>query len=86
MHVPWFLRPRRLIQAVVLATVAFALWTMSMPNRTDGRLSCKNDGCHCGRERPVHVDAALPSSDAGRDEEGPGGHIGRDGQRWTVVE
>lgn len=50
-------------------------------------MSCGNaDWRYCGRERPVPVDAALPSSDAGRDAGEPGGRIGRDGQRWCVVD
>lgn len=35
---PWFLRPRRLIAAIVLATVSFLIWAMGIPNLPDGRL------------------------------------------------
>ena len=39
---------------------------------------------YCGREQPVPVDAALPSSDAGALAE-PGARVGRDGGRWFIV-
>jgi hypothetical protein len=48
-------------------------------------LACANrDWRYCGLDRPVPVDAALPSSAVV--ECGPGVRIGRDGQAWLVVD
>ncbi|MEQ1633185.1 MAG: hypothetical protein ABL997_12480 [Planctomycetota bacterium] len=46
--------------------------------------SRNDDLRYCGRERPIPVDAALPSSDADEPEE-PGVRRGRDGALWGIV-
>jgi hypothetical protein len=52
--------------------------------QSDVWASRNDDLRYCGRERPIPVDAALPSSDA---DEPPqlGGRRGRDGALWVLV-